>query len=69
MNNRTFEEEIRQNGYLVYTNVGASMMPLLRQNRDLMVIEQKEGRWTRCCIKGKMGNIFCTGFFSYRWDL
>lgn len=44
MKNRTFEDEIRQNGYLVYTNVGVSMMPLLRQNRDLMVIEHKEGR-------------------------
>lgn len=47
MKNRTFEEEIRQNGYLVYTNVGVSMMPLLRQNRDLIVIEQKEGRCAR----------------------
>lgn len=47
MNNRTFEEEIRQNGYLVYTNVGVSMMPLLRQNRDLMVIEKQEGRCAR----------------------
>ena len=45
--NRRFEDEIRQNGYLVYTNVGSSMMPLLRQNRDLMVIQNKVGRCAR----------------------
>lgn len=33
-----FETEIRKTGYIVYTNVGNSMMPLLRQRRDLMVI-------------------------------
>ena len=42
--NTTFEEEIRKNGYLVYTNVGDSMMPLLRQNRDLLIISKKKGR-------------------------
>ena len=33
-----FENEIRKNGFIVYTNKGDSMMPLLRQDRDLMVI-------------------------------
>lgn len=34
-----------QKGTLVYTNVGDSMMPLLRQGKDLMVISRKpEGR-------------------------
>ena len=42
--NTTFEEEISKNGYLVYTNVGDSMMPLLRQNRDLLIISKKNGR-------------------------
>lgn len=28
-------------GKLVYKNIGASMMPLIRQKRDLMVIEKK----------------------------
>lgn len=37
----TFEEEIEKHGYLVYPNVGDSMMPLLRQGRDLMVITRK----------------------------
>jgi hypothetical protein len=45
MNNSTYEEQLRLHGRLIYTNVGDSMMPLLRQNRDLMVIERKgEGR-------------------------
>ena len=37
----SFEEELEQNGSLVFTNKGRSMMPLLRQDRDLMVIEKK----------------------------
>lgn len=37
----SFEEELDQNGSLVFPNKGTSMMPLLRQNRDLMVIEKK----------------------------
>lgn len=37
----TFEEIIEREGALVYTNVGDSMMPLLRQNRDLVVIVRK----------------------------
>ena len=35
------EEFLKQNGWLVYSNKGTSMMPLLRENRDLMVIEKK----------------------------
>lgn len=34
----SFEEELRRNGKLVYRNRGFSMMPMLRQDRDLMVI-------------------------------
>lgn len=37
----TFEEELEKHGYFVYTNVGVSMMPLLRQGRDLMVIRKR----------------------------
>lgn len=44
---KTFEEEISESGRLVYTNVGTSMMPLLRQNRDLMIIRKPEGRCQR----------------------
>lgn len=37
----TFEEALDQNGYIVYTNVGVSMMPLLRENRDVMMIHKR----------------------------
>ena len=44
MNKSTFEEEIAKNGRLIYTNVGDSMMPLLREKRDLLIIEKAGGR-------------------------
>lgn len=37
----TFEEELARHGQFVFTNVGRSMMPLLRENRDLMLIERR----------------------------
>ena len=41
----TYEEVLDKHGKLVYKNVGTSMMPLLRQNRDLMIIEKRpQGR-------------------------
>ncbi len=38
---KTFEELLSQDGYLVYTNVGGSMLPLLRQRRDIIEIRKK----------------------------
>ncbi len=38
----SFEEMLDRNGYLAYTNVGTSMMPLLRQGKDVMEIRKKE---------------------------
>ncbi len=43
----TYEQELKQNGKIIRTNVGVSMMPLLRQNRDVMIIERVEGRLKR----------------------
>ena len=40
----TFEDLLEKDGYLVYTNVGCSMMPLLRQRRDIIEIRRKAGR-------------------------
>ncbi len=37
----SFEEVLEQNGFLAYTNVGTSMMPLLRQGKDVMEIRKK----------------------------
>ena len=34
----TFEDMLASKGYLVYTNVGTSMLPLLRQRRDIIEI-------------------------------
>lgn len=41
INSYTFEDIIRNNGYLIYTCVGYSMMPLLRQRRDIIEIRNK----------------------------
>ena len=40
----TFEDVLEKNGVLVYTNVGFSMMPLLRQRKDIIEIRRIEGR-------------------------
>ena len=37
----TFEEMLSERGYIVYTCNGASMMPLLRQQRDIIEIRPK----------------------------
>jgi len=37
-----FEDILRDSGTLVYTNVGCSMMPLLRQGKDIIIIRRKE---------------------------
>lgn len=39
-----FEDALARGGRLVYTCVGTSMLPMLRQKRDLLIIEKKEGR-------------------------
>ena len=36
-----FESELENCGYVVFTNKGVSMMPLLRQDKDVMVIRAK----------------------------
>lgn len=38
----SIEEFLNQYGFLVYTNVGYSMMPLLRERRDIIEIRKKE---------------------------
>lgn len=42
--NSTFEKELSENGRLVYCNVGDSMLPLIRQDKDLLVIEKPKKR-------------------------
>lgn len=38
--NSSFEEQLEKNGVLIYTNVGDSMMPLLRQHKDIIIIKK-----------------------------
>ncbi len=40
----TFEELLDKKGVFVYTNVGVSMLPLLRQRKDIIEIRKKQGR-------------------------
>ena len=37
----SFEQYLEANGSLTYTNVGVSMMPLLRQGKDLFTVVKK----------------------------
>ena len=39
-NKSTFEEVLNRDGRLVYTNVGVSMRPLIREGRDVMIIDR-----------------------------
>ena len=47
MSKRTFEEEITEKGKIIYTNVGDSMMPLICEKRDVLIIEKVSGRLKR----------------------
>ena len=47
MRKSSFEEILARDGRLVYSNVGDSMWPLIRQGRDLLVIEPARGRLKR----------------------
>lgn len=38
----TLAEQLNQSGIIIHTNKGTSMLPLLRENRDLMVIRKKD---------------------------
>ena len=44
MNKSSFEEILENEGRLTYSNVGVSMLPLIRQGRDLVVIDRPRGR-------------------------
>lgn len=40
----TFEDEINKHGRIAYTGVGGSMRPMLRERRDVIIIEKPRGR-------------------------
>ncbi len=37
----SYEQYLQEHGTLTYTNVGVSMLPLLRQGRDLFIVKRK----------------------------
>lgn len=41
MTELTYEEYLEKNGSMTYSNVGTSMMPLLKQERDLFTVTKK----------------------------
>ena len=41
MNKTTYEQELDQKGFLLYTTVGRSMRPFLRSGEDLIRIEKR----------------------------
>ncbi len=45
--NTRFEDVLAREGRLIYTNVGGSMLPMLRPKRDLLVIERPNGKLRR----------------------
>lgn len=47
MNKSSFEEEIKKSGRIIYTNVGDSMMPYIKQGRDVLVISEVNGRMNK----------------------
>ena len=47
MSDSSFEEVLAREGWLIYSNVGSSMLPLIRQGRDRVVIEKASGRLRR----------------------
>ena len=41
MNKTTYEAYLAQHGELTYTNVGVSMLPMIKQGRDLFTLQKK----------------------------
>lgn len=42
-----YEDELSRHGKIIQRNHGISMLPLIRQNRDVMIIERPTGRLKR----------------------
>ena len=43
----SLKEELLRSGNVIFTNKGVSMKPLLRQGKDLMIIEAGKGKEMR----------------------
>ena len=65
MTNSSFEEQLARTGKLIYTNKGDSMMPLIKQDRDLLIIEPVHGRLKNMMCRSTgvtAGSMSCTVF-------
>lgn len=51
----TFEDELMRSGSIIYTNVGDSMMPLLRQGKELLIIK-RPAEWDEMSGNGNTAN-------------
>lgn len=60
MNELRFEDVLEKDGILYYTNVGNSMMPLIRQHRDIMtIVKRPEGKLKKYdAVLFKRGNQY-----------
>lgn len=47
MGTTTFEKELERKGTITYTCKGVSMLPLLRQQRDLFTVSKRDGRYKK----------------------
>ena len=62
----SYEDYLEEYGTLTYSNVGTSMLPLLRQGKDLFTVERK-APGTRCKVGDVVlfadlrTNTFCIG--------
>lgn len=60
----TYEEYFKRHTELIYRNVGVSMLPMLKQGRDLFILKKKTDQ--RCkkydvvLYYENQGNMFCT---------
>ncbi len=43
----SYEKALEKNGRIIWTSVGTSMLPLLREKRDVIIIERPSGRLGR----------------------
>ena len=43
----SYEKALEKNGRIIWTSVGTSMLPLLREKRDVIIIERPSGRIRR----------------------
>ena len=43
----TFDQLLQEQGYIIYTNIGYSMMPLLQKKKDIIEIRKAPGRYKK----------------------